>query len=234
MNVAVRKLFSDQADFQTALTGLLNRDESADSGVEQIVADIITDVRKNGDDALYRYTRKFEGFDAEARGLEVPEFRLQQALKDIPAKQLGSLKYAVERVRSYHEKQLQESWNYTEEDGTTLGQKVTPMKRVGLYVPGGKATYPSSVIMNAVPAKVAGVQELIMVSPTPKGEFNDMVLAAAVLSGSTRSIVSVVHRPLLRWPMELTLCRRSIRLPGQVTSLWQLLKSRCSARSVSI
>jgi len=153
------------------------------SGVDGVVAQVIQQVRDRGDQALYQYTQEFDGFDAEARGLEVPQFRLQKALQEIPPKQLDALKYAVERVRNYHEKQTLESWSYTENNGTQLGQKVLPMKRVGLYVPGGKATYPSSVIMNAVPAKVAGVPELIMTSPTPNGEFNDMVLAAAVLSG---------------------------------------------------
>ncbi len=186
MNVSIKKMHSSQADFSSVLAGLLNRDQATESGVDAVVAEVIADVRANGDDALYRYTHKFDGFDAEARGLEVPDFRLQKALKEIPPKQLDALKYAVERVRNYHEKQQQESWSYEEADGTRLGQKVLPMKRVGLYVPGGKATYPSSVIMNAIPAKVAGVKELIMTSPTPKGEFNDMVLAAAVLSGVDR------------------------------------------------
>jgi len=186
MNVAVKKLAFEQIDFELALSELLNRDQATESGVEQVVSDVLADVRENGDKALYRTTQQFDGFDAEARGLEVPKFRLQKALDEVPVKQLDALKYAVERVRSYHEKQRQESWSYSEADGTQLGQKVSPMRRVGLYVPGGKATYPSSVIMNAVPAKVAGVPELIMTSPTPNGEFNDMVLAAAVLSGVDR------------------------------------------------
>ena len=186
MNVAVRKLNVAQPDFSAALSELLHRDRASDSNVEQVVADVINDVRLNGDQALYRYTQKFDRFDAEARGLEVPQFRLQKAVDDIPSAQLDALQYAVDRVRAYHQKQVQESWSYTETDGTRLGQKVSPMQRVGLYVPGGKATYPSSVIMNAVPAKVAGVPELVMTSPTPDGEFNDMVLAAAVLSGVDR------------------------------------------------
>jgi len=186
MNVAVKKLNVTQPDFGLELSELLHRDRASDSDVEQVVADVISDVRQNGDQALYRYTQKFDGFDAEARGLEVPQFRLQKALDDIPPAQLDALKYAVDRVRAYHQKQVQESWSYTEADGTRLGQKVSPIQRVGLYVPGGKATYPSSVIMNAVPAKVAGVPELIVTSPTPDGEFNDMVLAAAVLSGVDR------------------------------------------------
>lgn len=186
MHVAMKKLTTAHDEFGTQLAALLHRDQPSENGVEELVAEVVATVRHRGDAALYIYTKKFDGFDAEARGLEVPQFRLQQALEAIPQKQRESLEYAVERVRTYHEHQRQESWQVAEADGTVLGQKVTPMQRVGLYVPGGKATYPSSVIMNAVPAKVAGVKELIMVSPTPKGEFNDMVLAAAVLSGVDR------------------------------------------------
>lgn len=186
MHVAVKRLNSQHDDFAAGLQALLNRDQTAEFGIDETVTEVIATVRHRGDAALYLYTKKFDGFDAEARGLEVPRFRLNQALEAIPPQQRDALLYAVERVRSYHEKQLQQSWSYTEPDGTQLGQKVTPMHRVGLYVPGGKATYPSSVIMNAVPAKVAGVKELIMVSPTPGGEFNDMVLAAAVMSGVDR------------------------------------------------
>jgi len=186
MPVTMKRLNSKDEKFSDELNTLLNRDESVDSGVDAVVAEVIADVAKNGDQALYRYTQKFDQFDVEARGLEVRRSRIDQAYDAIPYKQRDALLYAAERVRTYHEKQLQESWNYTESDGTQLGQKVTPIKRVGLYVPGGKATYPSSVIMNAIPAKVAGVKELIMVSPTPKGEFNDMVLAAAKIAGVDR------------------------------------------------
>lgn len=186
MNVAIQKLNTTSADFEPALQSLLNRDQAIDNSVEQTVAKLIADVVENGDQALFRLTQEFDKFDAEARGLEVRPARLAQALDNIPSAQRAALEYAVERVRTYHQHQLLESWNYTEADGTQLGQKITPMKRVGVYVPGGKATYPSSVIMNAIPAKVAGVAELIMVSPTPHGEFNDMVLAAAALSGVDR------------------------------------------------
>lgn len=186
MNIAVLKLSSSDTDFKQALNSLLNRDQTLESGVEQAVAAIIRDVATNGDQALFDYTQKFDKFDVEARGLEVRSSRILQAVEAIPKEQRGALEFAVNRVRTYHEKQLQQSWSYTEDDGTQLGQKLSPLKRAGLYVPGGKATYPSSVIMNAVPAKVAGVKELIMVSPTPNGEFNDMVLAAAHLSGVDR------------------------------------------------
>lgn len=181
-----RILSTDTDTFDADLKQLLYRDVEQVAGVEQTVAQVIADVISEGDQALFDYTKKFDGFDAEARGLEVPLWRIQQALEAIPPKQRDALEYAAERVRLYHEKQVQESWSYTESDGTRLGQKVTPIKRVGLYVPGGKATYPSSVIMNAIPAKVAGVKELIMTSPTPKGEFNDMVLAAASIAGVDR------------------------------------------------
>lgn len=179
-------LSTESENFNSQLQALLHRDAEQVVGIEQTVASVIADVAAKGDVALFEYTKKFDGFDAEARGLEVPLWRIQQALDSIPPAQREALEYAAQRVRQYHEKQQQESWAYTEADGTTLGQKITPIKRVGLYVPGGKATYPSSVIMNAIPAKVAGVKELIMTSPTPKGEFNDMVLAAASIAGVDR------------------------------------------------
>ena len=181
------KILSTQSpDFDTELRRLLHRDAEQVVGIEKTVNSVIQEVAANGDQALFQLTKKFDGFDAEARGIEVPQWRIEQALNDIPAKQREALEYAADRVRQYHEKQLQESWSYTEADGTKLGQKVTAIKRVGLYVPGGKATYPSSVIMNAIPAKVAGVKELVMTSPTPNGEFNDMVLAAAHIAGVDR------------------------------------------------
>ncbi len=186
MNVMMKRLNSSQSDFAIELNSLLNRGETLESGVETLVAEVINNVVANGDKALFDYTQKFDHFDVEARGLEVRPARMQQALENIQPNQREALEYAVARVRAYHEKQTAESWSYTEADGTSLGQKITPMRRVGLYVPGGKATYPSSVIMNAVPAKVAGVKELVMVSPTPNGEFNDMVLAAALMSGVDR------------------------------------------------
>lgn len=186
MNVMIKKLSSSDTNFISELRTLLNRDETLESGVKEIVAKVVKEVAEHGDQALFYYTQKFDNFDVEARGLEVRPARLKQALEQINPQQREALEFAVERVRSYHQKQFAESWSYTEDDGTQLGQKVTPMRRVGVYVPGGKATYPSSVIMNAVPAKVAGVKELIMVSPTPNGEFNDMVLAAALIAGVDR------------------------------------------------
>ena len=186
MNVDIKRLQSGSDNFQAELNELLSRQQASSPEVEQSVARILAQVARAGDRALYHYTQKFDGFDAEARGIEVRSTRLEQALADIHPNTRESLEFAVQRVGDYHQRQIQESWQYQEADGTQLGQKITPLNRVGLYVPGGKATYPSSVIMNAVPAKVAGVKELIMVSPTPDGEFNDMVLAAAKLSGVDR------------------------------------------------
>lgn len=186
MPLMVKRLSASDKEFKDQLASLLNRDQAEESGVELAVAEIIAKVRNSGDKALFELTHQFDNFDVEARGLEVSPARIAQALTKIPAAQKDALQYAADRVRSYHEHQKQQSWSYQEDDGTELGQKVTPIRRVGLYVPGGKASYPSSVIMNAIPAKVAGVSELIMVCPTPKGEFNEMVLAAASIAGVDR------------------------------------------------
>ncbi len=186
MSTALQRLNSNDGDFSKKLIALLNRDQTRDTAIDQQVAEMIAAVAAKGDQALFAFTKKFDRFDIEARGLEVSSMRFTQALDNIPVKQREALEYAADRVRIYHQRQLQESWSYQEADGTELGQKIGPIKRVGLYVPGGKATYPSSVIMNAIPAKVAGVQELIMVSPTPDGKFNDMVLAAANIAGVDR------------------------------------------------
>lgn len=184
---ALTKLSSTQADFAVKLNQLLNRDNDAlESSVDADVAAIISDVIVRGDAAVFDYTERFDGFALSAKNIEVPAEQLSQALASIPTDQREALEYAAERVRDYHQHQLQESWDYTEADGTKLGQKITPIKRAGLYVPGGKAAYPSSVLMSAIPAKVAGVKELIMVSPTPNGESNDMVLAAAKIAGVDR------------------------------------------------
>ena len=152
-----------------------------------MVAGILHDVKARGDAAVLEYTKRFDQLDAaSATELELSQPRLKQALDNLPAAQREALQQAAERVRIYHEKQLMQSWNYTEADGTMLGQQVTALDRVGLYVPGGKAAYPSSVLMNAIPAKVAGVKELIMVVPTPGGLVNELVLAAAAICGVDR------------------------------------------------
>jgi histidinol dehydrogenase len=152
----------------------------SDDAVNQVVHEVIAEIRSRGDAALVDYTNRFDGWEAESPGdLEIPLARLKQAWETISADQREALQHAAERVRAYARRQKMESWTYTEADGTLLGQQITPLGRVGLYVPGGKAAYPSSVLMNALPAKVAGVAELIMVVPTPGGALNELVLAAA-------------------------------------------------------
>lgn len=180
----IRRLQSDSALFQAELTQLLAFEASQDASIENACREILQQIRQRGDAALIEYTHRFDGVQVQhAHELEISHDELQQALVGLPADQRDALETAAQRIRQYHEHQRGQSWTYTEDDGTTLGQKVTPLDRVGLYVPGGKAAYPSSVLMNALPAKVAGVQELIMVTPTPHGERNPLVLAAAALSG---------------------------------------------------
>jgi histidinol dehydrogenase len=183
----IRSLNYDDADFYQQLDKLLAWDASIDGEVAKIVADILADVKKRGDAAVIEYTNKFDRMNLQqASEFELDKTQLRQALDAIDAEQRKALEIAAQRIRAYAEHQKMESWSITEDDGTVLGQSVTPMDRVGLYVPGGKAAYPSSVLMNAIPAKVAGVPELIMVVPTPDGETNDLVLAAAAISGVDR------------------------------------------------
>ncbi len=181
------RLDSSSADFNAQLKQRLAWDASEDLEIHKRVLDIIANVRQRGDAALIDYTNRFDGTDFKTGAeLELSKAVLQQAWDSLPADQAKALQTAAERVRTYAEHQKLQSWQFTEADGTLLGQKVTPLDRAGLYVPGGKAAYPSSVLMNAIPAKVAGVGELIMVVPTPRGETNAMVLAAAYIAGVDR------------------------------------------------
>jgi len=187
MKFSIRELDSDDADYQSAIDTLLDRELASDIEAEKTAREIIAAVRQGGDKALLEYTARFDDFEAKSgAALEIDSSRLTAARDSLPEDQRSALKIAAERVRVYHEHQKTESWRFTEDDGTVLGQQVTALDRVGLYVPGGKAAYPSSVLMNAIPAKVAGVEELIMVVPTPKGEVSDMVLAAAAITGVDR------------------------------------------------
>ncbi|HHJ14947.1 MAG TPA: histidinol dehydrogenase [Gammaproteobacteria bacterium] len=183
----ITRLDSRREDFWAALDRVLAWEASTDAAVEQTVREILQDVHTRGDAALLDYTRRFDRVEAASVAeLEIPARRLQQALASISADQREALEAAANRIRTYAARQKLESWSWTEEDGTLLGQQVSPLDRAGLYVPGGKAAYPSSVLMNAVPAKVAGVAELIMVVPTPGGELNELVLAAAAIAGVDR------------------------------------------------
>ncbi|MCG6886619.1 MAG: histidinol dehydrogenase [Proteobacteria bacterium] len=183
----IKRLNTADKTFWTELDALLAWDSDADEAVNTIVRDILNDVRRRGDAAVIDYSNRFDRLSASCMAdLTLPEAELERALEAIPAAQRAALETAAARLRTYHQHQKMESWSYTESDGTRLGQQVTPLDRVGLYVPGGKATYPSSVLMNAIPAEVAGVEDIIMVVPTPDGEINDMVLAAARIAGVTR------------------------------------------------
>jgi histidinol dehydrogenase len=183
----IQRLSTFEADFQSRLNALLEWESVSDDAVFATVQAILRDVRARGDAAVLEYTARFDHFEADSmRDLEVPHPRMDEALERIPVAQRQALEQAAERIRRYAERQKLESWSYREADGTLLGQQVTPLDRVGLYVPGGKAAYPSSVLMNAIPAKVAGVPELIVVAPAPRGELNDLVLAACRIAGVDR------------------------------------------------
>jgi len=180
----IRKLSTADGDFDAQLEQLLAWESVSDDAVNDVVKQVIADIRSRGDLALMDFTNRFDGWEAKAPSeLAVPVERLNQAWEGLSAEQQQALQHAADRVKAYAEHQKMDSWQYTEADGTVLGQKVTPLDRVGLYVPGGKAAYPSSVLMNALPAKVAGVKELVMVVPTPRGEVNELVLAAAHVCG---------------------------------------------------
>jgi len=181
------RLCSSEPGFRARLDELLAWEGVSDERIHQTVREILNEVRERGDAAVLDYTRRFDRRDApDMAALTLAPERLDAALAGLPGEQREALEQAARRVRDYHQHQKMESWSYTEADGTLLGQQVTPLDRVGLYVPGGKATYPSSVLMNAIPAHVAGVTEIIMVVPTPDGELNDLVLAAARVAGVDR------------------------------------------------
>ena len=185
------RLNTQDAGFEAAFAQRLHWSADTDAAIEQRVADILADVQQRGDAAVLEYTQRFDGVQAASvAALEITQAELQAALDSLPAAQREALQAAAARVRQYHEAQKKasgESWSYRDADGTLLGQKVTPLDRVGIYVPGGKAAYPSSVLMNAIPAHVAGVQDIIMVVPTPAGVRNPLVLAAACVAGVSRA-----------------------------------------------
>ena len=188
MNLNIKQLHSQHPDFPQQLEALLAFENAQDAQVDSVVKDIISAIRKQGDSALLEYTRRFDHLEASSVAeLSLSRQTLHDALSSLPAEQRHALETAAERIRSFHQRQINETWSYQESSealqGTMLGQRVTPIQRVGLYVPGGKAAYPSSVLMNAIPARVAGVGELIMVVPTPHGVKNQLVLAAAALAG---------------------------------------------------
>ena len=190
MTVQIRQLATTAADFEAEFARVLHWSAETDAAIEQRVADILADVEQRGDAAVLEYTQRFDGLAAKSMAeLEITQDELKAALGQITPAQRNALEAAAARVRDYHQRQLEacgRSWSYRDADGTLLGQKVTPLDRVGIYVPGGKAAYPSSVLMNAIPAQVAGVDEIVMVVPTPRGVRNPLVLAAAYVGGAHR------------------------------------------------
>jgi len=182
-----RRLDTADPNFDRELDRLLAFENTQDGQIDQAVAGILLEVRRRGDAAVLEYTRRFDRIQAsDMAALELPKARLQRSLASLPAERADALTVAASRIRTFHERQLAHSWSYTEADGTQLGQRVTPLERVGLYVPGGKAAYPSTVLMNAIPARVAGVDEIVMVVPTPGGDASELVLAAAAICGVDR------------------------------------------------
>ncbi len=180
-------LATGDADFDARLARLLAFENTQEASIDATVAAILDDVRTSGDEAVLDYTRRFDRLNApDMAALELPKSALEQAFAGLSQARREALVYAAGRIRAYHERQVAESWSYTDADGNRLGQKITPLDRAGIYVPGGKAAYPSSVLMNALPAKVAGVGEIVMVTPTPGGERNELVLAAAAVCGVHR------------------------------------------------
>lgn len=185
--ISILQLSTADSCFDDRLTELLAWENVSDQKVEQIVGDNLAAVRQRGDQALIEFTNRFDARDVgDVRELEIPPDVVSEALAGLPAAERDALELAAERIRRYHQHQKQASWHYREEDGTLLGQQITALDRVGIYVPGGKASYPSSVLMNALPARVAGVNEIIMVVPAPGGELNPLVLAAAAIAGVDR------------------------------------------------
>lgn len=177
--------FTDH-DFETVVAGLETRGESVPDDIMDVVNGIVDDVRLNGDRALLEYTRRFDDVDPGVHGIQVGPEEIEAALESLPAGERALIEEAAESIREFHSRQMEESWTYEPQPGVVLGQKVTPIDRVGLYVPGGTAAYPSSVLMNAVPARVAGVNEIVMVVPTPRGQINPSVLACAAVVGVDR------------------------------------------------
>jgi histidinol dehydrogenase len=182
----LKHLDTSTENFDSSLQSLLSSTDEPDQSVVDTVSKVIADIRSRGDDALLEYTNQFDRRSATIASLEITQDELDAALKRIPVELRQSLEHAAKRVRDFHEKQKQTTWTYEDDEGNVLGQKITPLDRVGVYVPGGKAAYPSSVLMNVIPAHVAGVEDIIMVVPTPDDVRNDLVLAAAAIAGVTR------------------------------------------------
>lgn len=230
----IRRLSTRSSHFDAELKDLLALEAEQDASIVRTVVDILADIRQRGDAALLEYTRKFDHLDVhDAQHLELPQAELQAALASLSHEQRDALETAAARIRAFHERQRVEGWTYTEADGTVLGQRVTPLDRVGLYVPGGKAAYPSSVLMNAIPAKVAGVQELIMVVPTRVANATRWCWRLQPLPAWIGSLPLVGLRPLVHWRTARKPCRKSIKLLGRAMPMWPMPNAMFSVPSAS-
>jgi histidinol dehydrogenase len=240
----VNRLATGDADFDARLRSLLAFEAMQDESIESAVTQILAAVRKDGDQALLDYTARFDNLAVDTVAeLTLPSEQMRAAFAKLPQQQRDALEKAASRIRIYHEKQRAESWSFVEADGTRLGQKVTALDRVGVYVPGGKAAYPSTVLMNTIPAKVAGVGEVIMVVPTPGGRRNDLVLAAAHIAGVDRvftvggaqAVAALAYgTQWLRWLTVPKVFRKSTRLLGPATRTSRRPSAACSVWSASI
>ena len=233
LQAAPLRLSTESATFEADFKARLHWSADTDAAIEQRVADILADVQQRGDAAVIEYTQRFDGLSvADMAALELTQAELKAAFDGLPEFQRKALEQAARRVRSYHEAQKKasgESWSYRDEDGTLLGQKVTPLDRVGIYVPGGKAAYPSSVLMNAIPAHVAGVGEIIMVVPTPKGEKNPLVLAAAYVAGVSRAFTIGGAQAVAALAYGTSTVPKVDKITGRATPMWPAPRSACSA-----
>jgi histidinol dehydrogenase len=229
---APARLSTADAQFEHDFAQRLHWSADTDAAIEQRVADILADVQQRGDAAVLEYTARFDGLQADSMAaLELTKQELKAAFDSLP--QPSAKRWSRPRaVRSYHEAQKKangESWSYRDEDGTLLGQKVTPLDRVGIYVPGGKAAYPSSVLMNAIPAHVAGVQDIIMVVPTPKARRTRWCWPPPMWPACTAPSPSAAPRPWRRWPTARPPCPRWTRSPAPAMPMWPAPRSACSA-----
>ena len=227
--MSIRRLNTQQPDFAAKFSELVAVDSSVDPEITRRAEAIVQDVRARGDEAVLEYTNRFDHMDAKS----VAEFRLteedlKEALETLPKDQKDALTQAAQRIREFHEHELGQSWSITEEDGTKLGIRYIPLDSVGLYVPGGKAAYPSSVLMNAMPAHVAGCKKIVMVVPTPGGKPNQLVLAWPASKSATPS---AVLKPLPLWPTARKLFLQSTRSLGRATPTWPPLSAMSSVRS---
>ena len=230
----IARLATTDADFTARLDHLLAWEGVSDGEVQARVAEILAAVKDRGDAALVEASNRFDRLSVSSMAeLTLSAPRLRQAYEGLPAEQREALAQAAERIRLYHERQKPESWHYTEADGSVLGQQVMPLDRAGIYVPGGKAAYPSSVLMNAIPAHVAGVREIIMVVPTPDGVLNELVLAAAHLAGVDRVFTVGGAQAIAALAYGPRRCRGSTRSSVRATSTWPPPSVRCSARWAS-